>query len=237
MPEDKPKCPSGTIVLSHHQVVRPLPARCNRWSCSTCGPRKARRLRKRLERTRPSRLVTLTLRPDPSLTPKEHLALANRAWSILWRRLRRKHGPKAVGYAKIVELTRAGTPHLHIIVSCPFIEQRWLSAAWRELTGSYIVDVRKVSRRRGIAGYLTAYLTKALEVPPGMRKWSAARSYVPAEPAPPLEPGELAPSGHWMRLSALKVAATYLQAGYRYHGEWLVPPELSRQVDAAPHPP
>lgn len=234
--ESTPKCPNGTIVLQHQTVVRPLPARCNRWACPTCGPRKARRLRKRLARTRPSRLVTLTLRPDPRLTPAEHLALANHAWSILWRRLRRKHGQRAAGYAKIVELTQAGTPHLHIIVSCPFIEQRWLSAAWLALTGSYIVDVRAVSRKRGIAGYLTSYLTKALQVPPGMRKWSAARHYVPSEEPAPLEPGEIAPTGSWNRLTPIKVAATYLQAGWTYRGDWLIPPEAEAAIRAATLP-
>jgi hypothetical protein len=229
-----PKCPNGTIALTHSTTVNLLPARCNRWACSRCGPRKARRLRKRLERSRPNRLVTLTLRPDPSLTPREQLAIANHAWSILWRRLRRKHGRNAVGYAKIVELTKAGTPHLHIIVQSPFIEQRWLSAAWLELTGSFIVDVRHVQKRKGVAGYLTAYLTKALAVPPGMRKWSAARHFVPPTPEPPLEEGELPPVGSWHRASLLKLSAAYLAGGYTYDGDWLIPPSQPLRPPSGP---
>lgn len=216
-------CPNGTLLLNLDQVVRPVPSYCGKWSCPSCGPRKARRLRKRLERTRPNRLVTLTLRPDPSLTPQDHLRIANRAWSIIWRRLRRKHGNAAVGYAKIVELTKAGTPHLHIIVSCPWIEQRWLSAAWQHLTGSFIVDVRTVKARKGVSGYLTSYLTKALAVPPGMRKWSAARGYVPPTPERELEPGEIPPTAKWHRSTPMRIAATYLSQGYTYVGEWLVP--------------
>jgi len=186
MLELTPSCPKGTILLSHPGAVKPVPAFCAKWNCPECGPRKARRLRSRLSLTNPSRLITLTLRHDARVSPADQLRIANRAWSILWRRLRRRFGARAVGYAKIVELTKQGTPHLHIIATVPFIAQTWLAAAWNELTGSFIVDIRRVKSSRGISGYLTAYLTKALLVPPGMRKWSAARAYVP--PEPPREP-------------------------------------------------
>jgi len=152
------------------------------------------------------------------------LAIANRAWSILWRRLRRKHGKRAVGYCKIVELTKAGTPHLHIVAQVPFIAQTSLAAQWKQLTGSFIVDIRRVDDRRGIAGYLTAYLTKALEVPPGMRKWSAARGYVPPEPARELEEGELPPFVSYARVSADAVVEQLLCLGYRFEGAWLIAP-------------
>jgi len=152
------------------------------------------------------------------------LAIANHAWSILWRRLRRKHGKKAVGYAKIVELTKAGTPHLHIIANVPFVAQTWLAAAWKELTGSFIVDIRKVDSRRGVAGYLTAYLTKALEVPTGMRKWSAARGFVPPEPARPLEEGELPPYARYADVSTAAIVEELLAIGYRFQGAWLIAP-------------
>lgn len=231
-----PKCPNGTLVLQHPPAAKLVPSLCRKWNCPSCGPRKARRLRKRLSKTRPNRLVTLTLRPEPGLSPRDHLAIANRAWSVIWRRLRRKHGPKAAGYAKIVELTKAGTPHLHIIVDCPWIEQRWLSAAWRDLTGSFIVDVRAVTRKRGIAGYLTAYLTKALEVPPGMRKWSASRQWVPPEESPPLEPGEIPPSTSWTKVEIEHLEAAYLGAGYRYVDGWLIPPEVPLETRALAPP-
>ena len=230
MEESTPRCPNGSIVLTHSGNVNVLPARCNRWNCKNCGPRKARRLRARLEQTNPSRLITLTLRPDPSLTPAEMLQKANRAWSILWRRYRRRFGAKARGYAKIVELTKAGTPHLHIIASVPFIHHRQLSAEWRELTGSYIVDIRVVKKSKGISGYLTSYLTKALEVPRGMRKWSAARAYVPPEPERELAEGEIPPDARYERPRALVIIATYLQAGYEMHGDWLFPPGAYPQL-------
>lgn len=224
MSDDTPNCPKGTILLSHDLAIKPLPAWCNRWRCQRCGRVKAWKLRKRLELTRPARFITLTLRPDPALTAAEQLAIANRAWSILWRRYRRRFGDRAAGYAKIVELTKAGTPHLHILASVPFIHQSQLAADWRQLTGSFVVDIRAVNHKRGIAGYLTSYLTKALAVPPGMRKWSASRDYVPEAPRQPLEEDELAPCVAYRHSTLLKTIAAYLAGGWTYSGDWLLPP-------------
>lgn len=164
------------------------------------------------------------------------LAVANHAWSILWRRLRRKHGAKAVGYAKIVELTKNGTPHLHIIARVPFIAQTSLAAQWKQLTGSYVVDIRKVETRRGIAGYLTSYLTKALEVPPGMRKWSAARGFVPPEPKPELEEGELPPFARFATVEPAAIVEQLLALGYRFEGAWLIQPQPPPNNNHAPRP-
>ena len=217
-------CPNGTILLEHPQAMKPLPAMCGSWRCSGCGPRKARRLRKRLLLTTPTRLITLTLRPDPAMTASQQLAVANRSWSILWRRYRRKFGPRAVGYAKIVELTKAGTPHLHILAEMPFIHARALSADWQRLTGAFIVDVRRVKSQRGVAIYLSSYLTKALNVPEGMRKWSAARGFVPPYPPQELEPGEIAPSARYVHALLDNIVANYLAAGWLDSGGWLIAP-------------
>lgn len=176
----------------------------------------------------------MTLRADASAAPEEQLRKANKAWSILWRRYRRKYGDRAAGYAKIVELTKAGTPHLHIIANVPYIHHTALSAAWRELTGSFIVDIRKVEQRKGIAGYLTSYLTKALDVPPGMRKWSSSKGYVPPEPPPELEAGEIPPEARFTPVDALSVASAYVAAGYRTVNGWLYPPEWTFPGETSP---
>lgn len=217
-------CPNGTLVLQQHQVTKILPKMCGKWRCPSCGPRRARRLRRRLSRTTPTRLITLTLRADETVPASVQLARANKAWSVLWRRYRRKFGPRAVGYAKIVELTKRGTPHLHIVANVPYIHHTALSAAWKELTGAHVVDIRAVERRKGIAGYLTNYLTKALEVPDGMRKWSSSKGFVPPEAPRELEDGELPPAVTYTPVSADSVAASYVLAGYTMHDGWLWPP-------------
>lgn len=223
MCQDTRRCPNGTIAVTADRAVKLIPAFCGSWSCSQCGPRKARRLRGRIARTNPSRFLTLTLKPSPGQTASQLLAIANRAWSILWRRIRRRFPHARLGYAKIIELTKAGTPHLHILVESPYIPQTWISAQWRELTGSYIVDIRKVGSRRALVGYLTAYLTKAMEVPKGHRKWSASARWVPPEEEKPLEEGEIPPSARYLGAHLAEVRIGYVLAGWKTWGDWLVP--------------
>lgn len=234
MSKGTPRCPKGTIVLTHDRTVLPTPNWCGTWKCKRCGPRKARRLRLRLSRTNPTRLITLTLRPDPALTDVQLLDVANHAWSVLWRRYRRQFGSRAIGYAKVVELTKRGTPHLHIIATMPYVHKSRLSQAWRELTGSYIVDIRKVNSPRGLSKYLTSYLTKAMEVPEGRRKWSAAANYVPPAEPRALEPGEIPPSATWVGPRLIYVTAAYLAAGYIIADGWLMPPDVALQLQVGP---
>ena len=176
-----------------------------------------------MSKTSPQRFLTLTLRPSPGMTASQLLGIANHAWSILWRRIRRQFPHAKLGYAKIIELTKAGTPHLHILVESPFLRQTWISQQWRELTGSYIVDIRRIKSRRSLATYVTAYLTKALEVPKGHRKWSASRGWVPPEESAPLEEGEIPPSARYLGCHIAELRVSYILAGWRSWGDWLVP--------------
>lgn len=223
MCNQNPRCPVGTILLQHSLAVKPIPARCGNWACRECGPRKARRLRKRLMLTHPQRFLTLTLKASAAQSPGETLDLANKAWSILFRRLRRKFPTHDLGYAKVVEVTKAGTPHLHILLTCPYVAQAWVSNQWRQLTGSYVVDIRKVKSPRMLNGYLTSYLTKAVSVPPGRRKWSGSKAYVPPEPPRELADGEIPPTGRYMPASLAEVTTSYLLAGWRELHGWLQP--------------
>lgn len=72
------------------------------------------------------------------------------------------------GGIAFVEITRGAVGrhwhvHMHLLVCGMFIDQRRLSAQWRECSrGSYIVDVRQVAdQRRGVA-YVAKYATKCL---------------------------------------------------------------------------
>lgn len=73
-------------------------------------------------------------------------------------RLRRRS--LCTGYVKVIEFTKAGLPHLHILLRGPYIPQWWLSKIWGEIHLSPIVDVRAVRGRDGAAGYLAKYMGK-----------------------------------------------------------------------------
>jgi len=218
------KCPNGTLRAQHGEAFSFYPARCRRWRCAACGPRKARNLAARMARTPANRLITLTWRTDPNAEAGDILDQMNRAWRSLWKRIKREQGDTAVGYVRVVELTKAGTPHLHIAVKCGYISQAWLSSQWEELTGNSIVDIRAVKTESGMATYLAKYLTKTAAVLQHKRKWSATPGFVPLQVPLETSPDELPPIWSWIPGVHEDHLLNLIEHGYVEISGWLLPP-------------
>lgn len=186
------------------------------------------------------RFITLTMAPDPDLTLAEHIDLINAGWRNLWKRLRREYGPAARGYVKVVELTAIGTPHLHILVDAPFIPQRHLSAAWYEITGQRIVDIRLIKSKQELSRYVSKYLTKNHAYDTPRRRWSQSKGFLPPLPPIELEEGEQPPTWRFRGASSETVAAYYLANGYVESNGWLLPASLAASglvTGGSPSPP
>ncbi len=91
--------------------------------------------------------------------------------------LKRKYGvsPK---YIRVLEFQQNGNPHFHILID-RYIPQSWLSAAWSNIGGGRIVDVRYVDLHN-ISRYLSKYLTKQLllSAPNRSRRVTTSRGIV-----------------------------------------------------------
>lgn len=109
----------------------------------------------------PNRFLTLTVNPEVGSSPGDRLRLLSHAWHTLAKRLRRAYGPKAIEYLAVVEKTKRGEPHLHILLRSPFLPQKLISDAMRELINAPVVDIRKIRRARDVAAYVAKYVTKA----------------------------------------------------------------------------
>jgi len=83
-----------------------------------------------------------------------------RAWRIVVQRLRRKYVNATINYFVIVEATKRGEPHLHILLRSPYIPQALLSDYMGEILSSPIVDIRLVKSQREVVRYITKYITK-----------------------------------------------------------------------------
>lgn len=99
------------------------------------------------------RLLTLTQRPG-------HVGRSiSRSFQLLLGRLRRRR--LYVSYFRVLEYTRAGTPHLHIVMRGTYLAQRLISSWWGAIHGAPIIDVRRVGRGAGgLVSYLSKYLSK-----------------------------------------------------------------------------
>ncbi len=148
------------------EVVR---ARCNRWQCLYCGPRKVDQWRQLVKLAEPTHFVTLT---KVGWTIKE----AARVYTTVLQCIRR--GSKGVGHDRLG--ARPAYPiecfavleehrdfegvgfHWHLLVKgVDYLPKLVVSEALRSATKgrSYIVHVESVKKLHAV-GYVTKYLTK-----------------------------------------------------------------------------
>ena len=152
-----------------------FPLRCKRWSCPTCGPRKARQTMVRVRRGMSlgtCRFFTITSPggDDAETTYREFPG----RWKRLHQRLERRFG--RIEYLGVVEpQPKRGAAHIHVVYRGPFIPQAVLSRLAEASGFGRIVDIRRSNPR--LITYLAKYLTKQLSS--GDRPGAAAASTVP----------------------------------------------------------
>ncbi len=150
------------------EIVR---ARCNRWDCLYCGPRKVDQWRQLVKAAEPTLFITLT---KAGHTVEE----AARALTTFLQYLRRGskgRGPHHVGareaypveYFAVLERHsdfEENGFHWHLLVKgATYIPHDILKEGWRSARHgvAYIVDVEGI-RKPQVIGYVTKYLTKSL---------------------------------------------------------------------------
>jgi len=134
---------------------------CRSWSCEYCRPLRRQRLMAQAAGGEPTRFLTLTINPKVGTSPENRLHLLADAWKVVVKRLRRKYQNKEVEYLAVVEETKNGEPHLHILLRSPYISQGYLSRAFAELLDSPIVDIRRIRTLQEVIRYVAKYITKA----------------------------------------------------------------------------
>ncbi len=100
------------------------------------------------------RLLTLTTSEESWVAGKD----IQRSFRAFILRLRRRKW--CLGYVKVVEFTKRGRPHLHVILRGPYVSFWWLSQVWQEIHMSEVVDVRRVYKPGRLGNYLAKYLGK-----------------------------------------------------------------------------
>ena len=105
------------------------------------------------------------------------------AWPIIVKRAKKKYGYDTIPYLCVFEATKRGEPHLHILCRVKWISQKWLSEQLKDLTGAYIVDIRKVKSQKQIAHYMAKYVGKEPHRFKGCKRYWRTQNWlvVPAE--------------------------------------------------------
>lgn len=154
-------CREWTLVNLQPEIRHARPLRCRSWNCDLCRPDRKAQLIAMAAAGSPTRFLTLTVNPKTGNDPADRLRLLSNAWRIIVKRIRREKGPQACEYLAVVEETKNGEPHLHILLRSPYISQQWLSKAMGELIDSPIVDIRRIRSQREVIAYVAKYISKA----------------------------------------------------------------------------
>ncbi len=194
-------CPRSGHVILERNVLGPgtgrvvLNTNCNTWGCLGCRDRLIRLFKMRVE-TGISTLghcgfITVTYKAESSRLKVAECV--SRDWRALCTRLKRSQ-PEVASWSwfRVMELTKLGTPHHHLIMgriprmkincwgtneefdirrfdrrfdSCECVAHR-IAREWYELTGdSRIVHANWVTSARKGANYLAKYLGKEFDAP------------------------------------------------------------------------
>jgi len=157
-----------------------IQVRCKRWGCSHCGQRKMSSFGHRVANAQPNRFVTLTVWTEAYETPRIAYDKTRRAIGQLSRKLRKEFGE--FEYFRVLEVTKKGWPHYHLIVRSPYIPQQTISDYWARLARSKIVDVRKIRRPSDIYRYVVKYLGKQKYIPWTNRRVAWSRNFWKDDP-------------------------------------------------------
>ena len=151
--------------------------RCKRWSCDLCKPFNHKRIKRAAREGKPTTFLTLTCNPAKHETPDEAARALKRSWVNLRRAMERELGIKKPPFIAVFESTKKGWPHLHVLLRCRYVSQRWISQTMGRLNGAPIVDVRTVRNARQVASYVAKYISKAPEAFKHTKRWWRSHDY------------------------------------------------------------
>lgn len=109
--------------------------------------------------------IELTVDPKKCMRYVDEFCLLQKGWNRLNSWLKRRFGE--FSYFKVLEITRAGRPHFHILISgIKWIDQKELSELWDSYGCGKIVYVKRVYSRNNVkmCAYVMKYVNKTLRI-------------------------------------------------------------------------
>lgn len=184
--DDTPSCGTGSLQLTHEETgeVRVMPLTCKKWSCNYCATKKRLAALEKIKAGHPERHIVLTLKERPEIPTRAQVEFIRKAFTKLKTKIRRTF--EEFQYLAVLELTKKGTPHFHILQRGTYIPYRWLKDAWSNFTGAWHVSISAVEKTSDAANELAKYLTKTAremeKVAPGMTIITCSRDWRIDEP-------------------------------------------------------
>ena len=196
-------CPFGQSMVAFSktlncEIIMSLP--CRRWGCSHCGIVRAADLSRRIVEAAPNKFITLTVSNDNFETPRAAYDETRRRLPKWSAKVRKQLGE--FEYCRVLEVTKKGYPHYHLLARCKYIPQKTLSDFWAGLTGSPIVDVRQIRSGQNSVNYVCKYLRKQLYCHFTQRRVSWTKGFFPKTEKPEKTDWDLIDKEHHLQSAA-----------------------------------
>lgn len=121
--------------------------------------------------------MTLTVNPAWLDDPATRARALRDAFQKLIKRIKRKYRYKVVPYLAVFERTKRGEPHLHVLMRCKWIDQRWLSRQMDDMIHAPIVDIRRCTDANHYSAYIAKYVGKDPEAFKGCKRYWTSRDW------------------------------------------------------------
>lgn len=187
-----PKRPYLSGVSVEYEIIMLTKPACKLWACPACAARNARRWIARIingcnkmDTVNGWHMFTLTAHEKWRGRDRSVKNL-RQGWKKLYNRMRRKFGIQH--YAKVWEMHKDNTFHLHGLIDC-VIPTKWLKDNARQCGMGYQVEIHAVDNAGQVAGYIAKYFLKSEfeqnegeAFPKGLRRIEVSRSWLPLKP-------------------------------------------------------
>lgn len=170
-------CLQATVLLWTAFRITAVPLLCKRWTCDYCRELLRLRVIRMAVDGQPEKILTLTCNVNAYSDPDSAAHHMRDQVPKLIKRMRRLRPASDIQYFLVVERTKNGWPHFHILLRAPYIPQAWYQKQWLELAGSPIVDIRAIHGGRETARYVGKYLGKSPHRFSKMRSYDASRGW------------------------------------------------------------
>ena len=171
-------CSELSLVNRSNNRLNASVLKCKCWNCDLCEPGRRERVRRIALAGEPTKFLTLTVNPACGIDENERAKALVWAWRLLVKRIARRQKVKKIEYLWVMESTKAGEPHMHVLMRSDFIEQAWLSDVMRELINAPIVHIRRVDHKGSVARYVSKYCSKDLAGFHGCKRFGYTRGWI-----------------------------------------------------------
>lgn len=210
-------CGQHSLVKHAPGFKEAITLRCRSWTCPDCQPKRRARLIAQAIGGEPNTFITLTLPSHRAADAEDAVKELSRAWRIIRKRDGRRRKAKPIPFLAVVELTKAGTPHLHIIARCKWMDQAWLSNCMAEIAQAPIVKIQRIDNKGRVAGYCAKYCGKdCAKIGTNKRYWQSRDFNLKPKP----EDDHMEEGAFWgapWEMKLRRVAQEYEARGWEVH--------------------